>query len=187
MKLDTSQIERYHNYLLDYGILNEDFEITDHLVCEIFFKYVYPHTKIKYISRTENQFNRYVTKQLNFTRLSLLNLKFYLNGNKSKGIKEGFVYAITNPSFPGFTKIGSSINVFNRLNSYQTYSPNRNFELKSYFFSYNRFLDEKDLISIHECKNEWICVPYEKIKDKFLEKRNISKNLNFRKYIKLDR
>ena len=40
---------------------------------------------------------------------------------------KGYVYAITNPAWPGWVKVGMAVDSNDRLNSYQTSSPFRDF------------------------------------------------------------
>ena len=49
---------------------------------------------------------------------------------KLDNIKEGYVYVITNPAWIGWVKIGMAIDADDRLNSYQTSSPHRDFVLE---------------------------------------------------------
>ena len=49
--------------------------------------------------------------------------------NNYNQIKEGYVYAITNPVWPEWVKIGKAIDAEDRLSSYQTSSPMRNYKL----------------------------------------------------------
>ena len=49
--------------------------------------------------------------------------------NNYAQIKEGHVYAITNPAWPEWIKIGKAIDAEDRLSSYQTSSPMRNYKL----------------------------------------------------------
>jgi len=44
-------------------------------------------------------------------------------------MKNYYIYIITNPSYPGWIKIGRSINPEKRLNSYQTNSPFRDYKM----------------------------------------------------------
>ncbi|MGL4519205.1 MAG: GIY-YIG nuclease family protein [Phocaeicola sp.] len=48
------------------------------------------------------------------------------------------MYAISNPAWPGFIKIGKSVDVFDRLNNYQTSSPLRDYTLIGYAFVLDR-------------------------------------------------
>ena len=57
--------------------------------------------------------------------------------------KSGYVYAITNPAWPGWVKVGMAVDAMDRLNSYQTSSPNRDFELIASFPSTDKHRDEK--------------------------------------------
>ena len=49
--------------------------------------------------------------------------------NNYKQIKEGYVYAISNSAWPDWIKIGMAIDAEDRLSSYQTSSPMRNYRL----------------------------------------------------------
>ena len=44
-------------------------------------------------------------------------------------IKEGYVYAISNPAWPEWVKIGKAIDADDRLSGYQTSSPMRDYKL----------------------------------------------------------
>lgn len=41
----------------------------------------------------------------------------------------GFLYVITNPAWPGYSKIGRTTNAVSRHRTYQTASPHRDFDL----------------------------------------------------------
>lgn len=153
--MDIKEIEqKYDEFLINEGI-HGVFDITDDLCATIYFKYVYHTTKLQYITVNNKKMIKILSTQLNYTRLSLLRVKYMRNGYKSKGIKEGFVYLITNPAWPNMMKIGSSIDVKNRLNTYQTYSPNRDYELIRYYFSHNRFYEEGLYHKMMPGLNEW--------------------------------
>ena len=49
---------------------------------------------------------------------------------KLDSIKEGYVYAITNPAWPEWVKIGMAIDADDRCNGYQTSSPFRDYTLE---------------------------------------------------------
>jgi len=53
-------------------------------------------------------------------------------------IKEGYVYAITNPAWPGWVKIGMAIDADDRCNGYQTSSPFRDYVLEHMIVTKNR-------------------------------------------------
>ena len=48
---------------------------------------------------------------------------------KDERVKEGYVYAISNPAWPEWIKIGMAIDAEDRLNGYQTSSPMRDYKL----------------------------------------------------------
>ena len=71
----------------------------------------------------------------------------------------GEVYIITNESFEGWCKVGMSISAKDRLKSYQTGSPFRNYALYSRFPTDDRHTSEKEIHKILEGEfdrsNEW--------------------------------
>lgn len=95
-------------------------------------------------------------KELNFINRNLLKLLYIKNNTKASGIKEGFVYAISNPAWPGHIKVGSSIDVYDRLKTYQTSSPYRDFVLEKYVFTLDRFEFERLIQSKFKSKGEWV-------------------------------
>jgi hypothetical protein len=90
--------------------------------------------------------------------LTLLKLNFERNA-KFNQLKSGLVYMIENPQFTDHYKLGMTIDLNSRLDSYQTYDPYRNFKVVKYDFVLNRSLTEKNLLNHHditkEC-GEWI-------------------------------
>jgi predicted GIY-YIG superfamily endonuclease len=72
----------------------------------------------------------------------------------------GYIYIITNKSFPGWVKIGVTEDIKSRLRTYQTSSPLRNYKIEYYIYHPDCYSAEKD---IHEQmkyfarsqKNEW--------------------------------
>lgn len=68
----------------------------------------------------------------------------------------GYVYALHNKAWPGYFKIGSTIDVPDRNSNFQTYSPHRDYELDFYFFSFDRRYDEKILLEFFNADHEWV-------------------------------
>lgn len=94
--------------------------------------------------------NRSVTFRMNIMRLcirynniSLMAILYGNNGMTAKGMRAGYVYAITNPAWPDYIKIGSAVDVYDRLNSYQTSAPNRDYCLERYIFVEDRLAVER--------------------------------------------
>lgn len=93
-----------------------------------------------------------------FAGLNILGLKFS-RGSKVKDGKEGMVYLIANPAWPEHLKIGMTIDVDDRLASYQTYDPFKAFFVKNYEFCLDRRVAEQQLLErfdIHLVEGEWI-------------------------------
>lgn len=77
----------------------------------------------------------------------------------------GYVYAITNPAFPGWIKIGASCDAETRLNQYQTYSPYRDYALVKYVMCMDYIsLEDKVLRQFSERSNEWVKASIEEVK-----------------------
>lgn len=140
----------------------------------MYFKYEYDDFNLKYLKVNKRTFDRIISTQVLYMVLSLLRVKYFRNGNSAKGIKEGFIYCITNPSFKGWYKIGSTLDVYDRLNSYQSYDPNRSYKLEKFYFSENRIKEE---FSYHKSLNadgEWIKGDVNPIIALFKEKKILS-------------
>ena len=108
--------------------------------------------------------------QYDFILKSMMVLMYENNGKSAKGIKGGYVYAIHNPAWPEYVKIGSAIDVYGRLNTYQTSSPFRDYEILGYVFSNDRLALEKSIHDEFDRYGEWIKADKEKMK-KFLSSK----------------
>lgn len=129
--------------------------ISDDIVFEIYKDICY-YGKITESTSIKDRI-RVMKLQLSFIRKNIIGVMYNTNGNSSKGIKEGYVYAIHNPAWGDYVKIGSSIDVYDRLNTYQTSSPFRDYELIGYVYSPDRFKLEKDVRHTFDDKNsEWV-------------------------------
>jgi hypothetical protein len=83
-----------------------------------------------------------------------------VNTGKHVNLNAGFVYLLSNPAFPGWVKMGSTVNVNERVSSYQTSDPLRSFVIEKKWFVFNRKSVEKSLINIastsgYRVNNEW--------------------------------
>lgn len=107
--------------------------------------------------------NNYARKIRHFEQIVARDLlKFYHKENKSSGLDAGYVYLISNPAWKEF-KVGCAIDVYDRLKSYQTYSPYRDYSLEFYFFSFQRREDESKVLEFFNSTGEWISSPKEEI------------------------
>ena len=84
----------------------------------------------------------------------------------TKASVEGQVYVITNPNFPDWVKVGMAIDAEDRLNSYQTSSPFRDYVLQYRYDVNDRRKAESqahtELQKSYERKGEWFkCTPEE--------------------------
>jgi len=88
---------------------------------------------------------------------------------KLDSIKEGYVYAITNPAWPGWVKIGMAIDANDRCNGYQTSSPFRDYSLEHMVLSNNRRKAEAQAHkaaakTAKEVRGEWFKIDIEQAK-----------------------
>lgn len=107
----------------------------------------------------------YVIKlQIDYIQKSIVNIMYEENGRVAKGLRCGYVYAISNPAWPDFVKIGCAIDVYDRLKTYQTSSPLRDYRLIAYAFTEDRLGLESKLHSMYEGNNEWVRISQEDAK-----------------------
>ena len=82
-------------------------------------------------------------------------------------VKKGYVYVITNPSWPDWVKIGMAIDAQDRLSGYQTSSPHRDYVLEHSVWSNQRRKAEqqahyKAALVAEEVAGEWFKLPVDK-------------------------
>lgn len=121
--------------LLDKKIIEQkvDFYITNSLI-ECFIK--------EYRELTDTKGSLRKKEKVFAAKLAAKNLLDYKLSQKLKP-KEGFLYIIENPAWPGTYKIGMTWYPYKRLSQYQTYSPLRDFRLKHWSFWPNKREAEK--------------------------------------------
>ncbi len=78
----------------------------------------------------------------------------------------GFIYIITNEQYPDWVKIGITKNLKRRLQTYQTYSPFRNFKILYSIQYHDCRLGERKIKEMMkyfalDIKNEWYQVDFE--------------------------
>ena len=92
-----------------------------------------------------------------------------------KELTPGFVYIILNRNYPGWSKVGITVNLEGRLTNYQTCSPHRDyfyyFSCKSYSRRKVEALVLKELKTIGRVVNEWTDVKPSIIKE-LVQKHN---------------
>ena len=72
----------------------------------------------------------------------------FLSLQKDIKVKEGYVYAISNPAWPEWVKIGMAVDAEDRLNAYQTGSPSRDYILIHSIPSKDRAKTEREAHNI---------------------------------------
>ena len=88
---------------------------------------------------------------------------------KIESVKEGEVYAITNPAWPEWIKIGKAVNTADRLNGYHTSSPFRDYEIGYFIETDNRHKSEREIHKLMEGvaddrAGEWFKVNMKEVK-----------------------
>lgn len=59
--------------------------------------------------------------------------------------KQGYIYILSNPAWEGWYKVGMAADINDRVNSYQTSSPMRDYTLQHYIFTNDRRATEKQV------------------------------------------
>jgi len=151
MKLTHQNLELIENWLNEQHIQPE----LDHdLVRLIYSEVLLPNFQVKNRVSPKHR-KRAFTLQYDFVRRDLLKIIYRRNNKSASGIKAGYVYAIVNPAWPEYVKIGSAIDVDDRLNSYQTSSPLRDYRLVDYYFTEDRHKAESKIHDMFERQSEW--------------------------------
>lgn len=162
-------IDTKHEYaveIMDWFVKNDrEVNCSDEIVLQIYKDISYFGNIVDSQSLTERV--RVLKMQMSYIRKNILGLMYVNNNNSSKGIREGYVYAIHNPAWENYVKVGSTIDIYDRLASYQTSSPLRDYELIGYIYTKDRTKLEKEIHAKFERNNEWVKTSKDTIK-KFL-------------------
>lgn len=145
-------LNKIETVLRQLDLPKEGFLITDSLITKYQDKYVELFGQAKSIKSSEISLAR---------KLAALNLLKYKRDNNLP-CQEGFIYIIGNPAWPDYYKVGMTLDTKERLNSYQTYSPHRDYKLYHYRFVLDRRKGEKQLHEVlkeFNCKGEWFNIP----------------------------
>ena len=92
---------------------------------------------------------------------------------------DGEVYAITNPAWPNWVKIGKAVSTEDRLNGYQTSSPKRDYTILCKLSADNRHDAEIEMHRLVSTvasnrRGEWFRISTDKVEDIFNEFRKRS-------------
>ena len=92
--------------------------------------------------------------------------------NKIETVNQGEVYAITNPAWPEWVKIGKAVDSDDRLNGYQTGSPFRDYQVVKSLKTDNRHEAERTMHRLFEKvaeqrSFEWFKIPRSKVEELF--------------------
>ena len=154
MKHITETEKRILDVLVFEGKLPiHQFEITEEHI--IAYMHAYVHILKKKSFKLDTSDYRYSRKLAGLTLLKYLQ-------SLDKNVKDqnaGFVYVIENPSFPEHYKIGMTVDLETRLDTYQTYDPYRKFKINRYEFVLNRRHTEKLILNsfgISIENGEWV-------------------------------
>ena len=148
-----------------------DISLTDDFVKQVYHQVLEDRFDLKHRESTKRRCRGF-TLQYDFVRRDLLKILHKRAGGSADNIRAGYVYLITNPAWPDFVKIGSSIDVMDRLNSYQTSSPLRDYKLEDYYFVWDRRKEEIDLHNRFDyMNNEWCKAPLDAVKLLFVQRK----------------
>lgn len=133
---------------------NSFFQLTEELINEYmnYYQIVFGKSEKGCGRKTNKRFARKIAG-LNLLKENLS------RGAKFKDMKSGLVYMIENPAFPEHYKIGMTIDLISRLESYQTYDPYRRYKVTKYDFVLDRISTEKNILGHYDIfkeNGEWI-------------------------------
>lgn len=84
-----------------------------------------------------------------------------------EGDRRGYVYAMTNPAWPGLVKIGSAANTRERLSTFNTGDPHRAFSMQCHVASNDRLFAERTVhVSLAKYRlpgGEWFQIDLETV------------------------
>lgn len=147
--------DKVENALLKLGICDK-FKIDLDLVKKVTHGFVYRDIDKNNINKKKYNREKIYNHYYQIVIRDLLKILYKRNNYSAAGINCGFVYIISNPAWPDYYKIGSAIDVYNRLSSYQTSSPLRDYKIEKYMFVFNRNHVEKSIIGKYESTGEWV-------------------------------
>lgn len=136
--------------------LTGSFEITESLLVQYIEMYGSMFSRGKGLANKKQQ-TLLARKIAGLTLLKELRAR-----NAIKDTSAGLVYMISNPVYPEHVKIGMTVDLEQRLNSYQTYDPMRRFKVEHYEFVIDRRLTETKILNSFKVdveKGEWIKRP----------------------------
>ncbi len=131
------------------------FQITEKHLKEFVSLYGNIFSPTKSVNTKSKSNYRYARK---LAGLTLLKLNFS-RGAKFKDMLSGLVYIIENNVFPEHYKIGMTIDIQDRLASYQTYDPYKGFKIIKYEFVLDRKHSETKLLNHPDIfieSGEWV-------------------------------
>lgn len=165
MRYSHENLKKIEEYLICNGLKPS---ADPSLVKRIYHEVVGKDFKVKDTISVKTRIRAF-TLQYSFVRRDLHKLIC-----KESATKAGFVYAIANPAWPNFLKIGSTIDIDDRLISYQTASPFRDYSVVGYFFTEDRLFEEKFLHSLYpQRQGEWCQETPDRIRSLFKERQKL--------------
>lgn len=154
MKPITDIEQRVLTVLMTSGhIVNSVYDITEDTLSAYMNAYVITASKGEHKLNSSN--HRFARK---LAGLTLMKHNISLGANVSQ-IKAGMVYLLENPAFQDHFKIGMTVDIDARLQTYQTSDPFRSFKFKHYEFVLDRKYTEKRILKNFKLsveKGEWV-------------------------------
>lgn len=167
MKVSHENLALIEDWLIKNNL---EVEISDSFIRRVYSEVLEASYSLHLVESVAKR-KRYYTLQYDFVRRDLLKIKYKRNNLSAKGIQQGFVYAIANPAWGDYIKVGSAIDVYDRLNSYQTSSPLRDYYIVDYFYSDNRVEAEREIHNMFVRNSEWCNVSLDILRKVFKDKK----------------
>ena len=169
--LEPIKVSYYHKYVLKYAyqswekfiklvnsekydvlINNEQRQLKNKEIKKSLRK-LKKEARLAEIKQKENA----LSNQINLIEIKRITELKTKTNNRTR-LTEGFVYIITNPVYEGWVKVGSALNMEERLSSYQICDPNRGYKIEFIWHFDNRKEAERlahNALHKHRGNGEW--------------------------------
>lgn len=169
--LEPINVSYYHKYVLKYAyqswekfiklvnsekydvLINNEQRQLKNKEIKKYLRKLKKEARLADIKQKENA----LSDQINLIEIKRITELKTKTNNRTR-LTEGFVYIITNPVYDGWVKVGSALNMEERLASYQTCDPNRGYKIEFIWHFDNRKEAERlahNALHKHRGNGEW--------------------------------
>lgn len=169
--LEPINVSYYHKYVLKYAyqswekfiklvnsekydvLINNEQRQLKNKEIKKYLRKLKKEARLADIKQKENA----LSDQINLIEIKRITELKTKTNNRTR-LTEGFVYIITNPVYDGWVKVGSALNMEERLASYQTCDPNRGYKIEFIWHFDNRKEAERlahNALHKHRGNEEW--------------------------------